>query len=247
MCLVSVAFNAHPDYPLILIGNRDEYHARPSAAADWWDDPADVLGGRDLEAGGTWLAVSRQGRVGVVTNRPDLPAPDEQALSRGNLVLDGVAHTNSQTLEHLPEKHHRYGGCSLVLASAHDLTLYTGGNGTGFEAGMHKPGIIGLSNTAVTQPWPKVDWLTGELHRLVSAGKPESAELMRLLSREEAVPESASHGVPATPFVLGEAYGTRCSTLVMLNQSGNCLFQERRYGPNGRLIGAAEFSFETRG
>ena len=67
MCLVSVAFNAHPDYPLILIGNRDEYHARPSAAADWWDDPADVLGGRDLEAGGTWLAVNRQGRVGVVT------------------------------------------------------------------------------------------------------------------------------------------------------------------------------------
>ena len=76
MCLLSLAWQAHADYPLVFVGNRDEYHARPTAAADWWADAPDILGGRDLEAGGSWLGVSKQGRFAVVTNRPDLPAPE---------------------------------------------------------------------------------------------------------------------------------------------------------------------------
>ena len=78
MCLLSLAWQAHPDYPLIFVGNRDEYHARPTAAADWWQDRPDILGGRDLQAGGTWLAINRKGDFGVVTNRPDLPAPERE-------------------------------------------------------------------------------------------------------------------------------------------------------------------------
>ena len=73
MCLIAVAWKAHPRYPLILLGNRDEFHARPSVAADWWPEAPDVFGGRDLKAGGSWLGVSRGGRIAVVTNNPLRP------------------------------------------------------------------------------------------------------------------------------------------------------------------------------
>jgi len=91
MCLVSIAIGVSADYPLVLLGNRDEYHVRPAAAAAWWDDLPHILGGRDLLAGGSWLAASNNAHLAVVTNRPDLPPPDTAALSRGDLVIGALS------------------------------------------------------------------------------------------------------------------------------------------------------------
>ena len=91
MCLLSVAWQSSSDFPFIFAGNRDEYHARSSAAAGWWDDQPAILGGRDLVAGGSWLGINKKGRVAVVTNRPDLQAPEQDALSRGELVSGWLA------------------------------------------------------------------------------------------------------------------------------------------------------------
>jgi uncharacterized protein with NRDE domain len=246
MCLLSLAFNAHPDFPLVFVGNRDEYHARPTAPADWWDDAPDILGGRDLQAGGTWLAINKAGRLGVVTNRPDLPAPEQDSSSRGELITGWLNH--STVINKLPEQHSRYGGFSLLLTEPGALQLISGGNGAP-KLLTHSLGneIIGLSNTAPDQPWPKLTWLNQQvaahLHKL-AAGKPDTEHLMALLTRTDPVPQTAVHGVPATPFVTGQQYGTRCSTVVTISRQGECRFIERRFGPGGTQAGESTYSFK---
>jgi uncharacterized protein with NRDE domain len=243
MCLLSLAFNAHPDFPLVFVGNRDEYHARPTAAAGWWEDADNILGGRDLEAGGTWLAISKTGRFGVVTNRPDLPAPEQHGLSRGELVTGWLDHTD--TLTRLTEQHMHYGGFSLLLVEQNSLHLVTGGNGAGkLTTDAPGNGVTGLSNTAPGQPWPKLTWLNQQLATHLSEGEPNPEFLLSLLARTEPVPGSASHGVPATPFVAGEQYGTRCSTVITISRHGECDFVERSFGPGGTEAGESAYSFK---
>jgi uncharacterized protein with NRDE domain len=240
MCLLSAAYKAHPDFPLVFVGNRDEYHARPAQAADWW--PENILGGRDLEAGGTWLAVNRGGRLGVVTNRPDLPAPAEGARSRGELIPEWLA--GNDVAGQLIDNHHAYGGFSLMLIDSEVLNLITGGNGAGkLLRTTSGHGIHGLSNTSVDQPWPKLTWLNEQLRSHLAAGAPDREFLLGLLTRTEPVPNAASHGVPATPFIAGDTYGTRCSTVITVDKGRECVFWEQRFGPGGKPTGDSEFTF----
>lgn len=245
MCLLSLAFNQHPDYPLVFIGNRDEYHARETAAADWWttETSASILAGRDLQAGGTWLGINRSGRFSVVTNRPDLPPPEQNARSRGDLNTTWLS--EHELLPELEETHADYGGFSLLLVDQR-LRILTGGFGTGrLTSESLDQGVTGLSNTALDQPWPKLTWLNAELERVLSEGEPETEQLMSLLGRTDPVSEAASDDVPATPFVLGEAYGTRCSTVVTMRADGLCRFTERRFGPGGKSRGESAFEFQA--
>jgi uncharacterized protein with NRDE domain len=242
VCLLSLAYKAHPDFPLVFAGNRDEYHARESAPATWWPDEHNVLGGRDLVAGGTWLGITRSGRFGVVTNRPDLPPPDDGPLSRGELVTGWL--TDTDTINKLPAQHTRYGGFSLLLADDQSLQLVSGGNASGAMISRRmESGVTGLSNTTPDQPWPKLQWLNQQLTNQLAEGKPDVERLMSLLTRTEPVPDSASKGVPATPFVVGEEYGTRCSTVITISVRGECEFLERRFGPGGKPDGESACSF----
>jgi len=243
MCLLSIAFNAHPDYPLVFIGNRDEYHARKSAAADWWPTEKQILGGRDLQAGGTWLGINKGGHLGVVTNRPDLPPPEQGPRSRGELATRWL--NNKELLPDLEQTHSTYGGFSLLLTDQSQLTILSGGHGAGaLRTSSIAQGITGLSNTATDQPWPKLDWLNAQLEQTLSDGAVGIETLMALLTRTDPVPGAASHGVPATPFVLGDSYGTRCSTVVLIRKDGHCQFTERRFGPGGAAAGESRFEFD---
>jgi uncharacterized protein with NRDE domain len=254
MCLLSVAWQSGHDYPFIFAGNRDEYHARASAAADWWHDAPDVLGGRDLVAGGSWLGLNRDGRFAVVTNRPDLPAPDQGALSRGDLVSTWLTRqetiTESDSVAQLAESSSRYGGFSLLLGNAQPghaerLRQISGGNGLdGLLCVTLPPGISGLSNTAPDAPWPKLQWLNQELTRLTRTTKPDPEMIFGLLQRQAAVPDTDQTGVPVTPFISGSVYGTRCCTVIMVNHDGHCQFIERRFGPEGRATGESVFEFD---
>ena len=116
MCLIVLAIGQHPEYPLVLAANRDEFHARPTADADWWDDRPDVLGGRDLQAGGTWLAVSRTGRLATVTNFRDAKLPHSGPRSRGHLVTDFLeSHARPDDyLDSVDED--AYAGFNLIVA-----------------------------------------------------------------------------------------------------------------------------------
>jgi uncharacterized protein with NRDE domain len=244
MCLLSLAWQAHPDYPLVFLGNRDEYHARPTAPADWWQEFPNILGGRDLEAGGSWLGVNRQGRFAVVTNRPDLPAPEENPHSRGELVTAWLGdETNISAIDLLSERASSYGGFSLLLADRSGLTRLSGGHGVDeLETKQLEPGVSGLSNTAPDDPWPKLTWLNAELEQLVAAGEPDHATLMELLLGTKSI--GGGSGVASTPFVLGERYGTRSSSVITVTRAGECHFTERRFGPLGKPAGESAYFFK---
>jgi uncharacterized protein with NRDE domain len=250
MCLLSVAWQSSVELPVIFAGNRDEYHARSSAAAGWWDDQPAILGGRDLVAGGSWLGINKNGRVAVVTNRPDLQAPEQDALSRGELVSGWLASPGATNIiPQLPEHHQRYGGFSLLLGQINPklpLTMeqLSGGNGIPtLQRQAVQPGISGLSNTAIESPWPKLSWLNRELEQLVAEGEATTEQLFALLRRDTPVSDAHTGWVSTRPFIAGSDYGTRCSTVVIVDQHGLCRFIERRFGPDGVELGESAFEF----
>jgi len=246
MCLVAIAWQAHPGYPLVVLGNRDEYHARPAAGADWWPDHPDVLGGRDLQAGGSWLAVHRSGRVAVVTNYPGRPAPSASAPSRGGLVQEFLAGPGDvgEFFRTLAGRAGHYAGFSLLAAGPGAAALFAAADRRRGEPAL-AAGIHALSNSPLDAPWPKVDWLARNLHALLDAGaEPASAPLLDLLMHRGPVGDAAGlPGVATRPFVVGDDYGTRASTVVMVSRDGELRFSERRYGPSGLPAGESHFAF----
>ncbi len=251
MCLVAIAWQAHPRYPLIVLGNRDEFHQRPTVAADWWPEAPDVFGGRDLEAGGSWLGISRGGRLAVVTNNPLRPPSAEQRLSRGSLVrgwLTGSASTGD-FLDGVAAAEARYAGFGLVVG-----TLTGGVEGFVTPAGtlgarwQILPGITLLSNSPREAPWPKVGWLENALAAYLRRPMPEAGpdvdEMLALVARRMPVAEPEDDTpmgrARVTPFVTGAEYGTRAATLILADHQGGWRCIERRFGPGGIPAGESQ-------
>jgi uncharacterized protein with NRDE domain len=249
MCLVAIAWQVHPRYPLIVLGNRDEQHARPAAGADWWHDAPDILGGRDLKAGGSWLAVHRSGRVAVVTNYPGRPAPAGDAPSRGNLVREFVAAGGdvANFFSTLGAHEARYAGFSLLAATPLAAGLFAAGGETANLPALD-PGVHALSNSPLDDPWPKVGWLTRRLGALLGTpGEPTTSDLLDLLMHRGPVADDTGlPSVASRPFVVGDDYGTRASTVVLVHRDGQVRFSERRHGPGGSPAGESHFAFEIR-
>lgn len=252
MCLLVLAWNAHPRYRLVVAANRDEYHDRAAAPLSRWPAPADLLAGRDLRAGGTWMGVDRRRRFGIVTNFRDLVRAPPEAPSRGDLIpryLGGAA-APGDYLAALESEAGGYGGFNLLLADGE--SLWYASNRTAPFARQLAPGIHGLSNERLDTPWPKLrrvrrgfeEWLQG-------GGDAESGELFALLAdRTHATDEE---GLPSTgispewerilsaPFVLHHRYGTRCSTVLAIEPSGGCYLAERRFDPSGARTGETAY------
>jgi uncharacterized protein with NRDE domain len=247
MCLIAVARNAHPRFPLILLGNRDEFHARPSVAASWWPEHPAVFGGRDLKAGGSWLGVSRGGRLAVVTNNPLRPPAPDRDLSRGALVRDWLTATpaTGPFLDAVARDEARYAGFSLIVG-----TLADGLEGFAVPAGdlgarwRLPDGITALSNSPRETPWPKVGWLQRALENYLGRPELETEELLALLSRRMPVAEpeedSPQANARVTPFVTGTDYGTRAATLILADTRGGWHCIERRFGPGGVPAGESQ-------
>ncbi|QNP41667.1 NRDE family protein [Lysobacter solisilvae (ex Woo and Kim 2020)] len=254
MCLIAVAWQDHPRYALALIANRDEFHARPATAAGI--DPAapDVYGGRDVEAGGGWLQVSTRGRLAAVTNVRVGRNPEARPRSRGALVRDyvrgdaGAAAYMAQVAP-IAQEHGRYNllawdGDALMFASNHPQTV-----SAPVAAGIHA-----MSNGAFDAPWPKAGHATRALRAWLEApaslrdGDVDRAALEPLfvaLADTQPAPDAAlpDTGVGlemerwlSPPFVRGERYGTRCSTVVLV-EAAAIVFAERRFGADGRPQG----------
>ncbi len=172
MCLLVVGWNSHPDYRLVIAGNRDEFHERPAAALGWWNDGPPVLAGRDLKASGTWLGLARDGRFGIVTNFRDVDPPPAGAPSRGELVpryLRGPL-TADRYLADLEGTAQSYGGFNLLLGGPQSL-LYFSNRGDAPPRAL-APGVYGLSNQWLDTPWPK---LTRTRARFTGAARPGPA------------------------------------------------------------------------
>lgn len=256
MCLVLVAWNVHPRYPLVIAANRDEDHARPAAPAGWWEDAPDVLGGRDLVGGGSWLSVRRDGRYALVLNQPARPPALAGSASRGHLVREWVmadAVAAPGYLQRVGERAAGYAGFTLVVGSA----IGSGGP-EGFvtpagPTGAHwrfAEGLTALSNSAREEPLPKALWLEDQARTLLAdAGDP--LQLFAVLARREPVVATPAAGpggrLRTTPFLVGERYGTRASTVVAVAADGHCRFVERRFRAGGEPGGETAVEFDLEG
>ena len=252
MCLLVVAWRSHPRYRLVVAGNRDEFHERPSAPLGWWPDSTGILAGRDLRGGGTWLGVSRRGRFGLVTNFRDANGAPPDAPSRGRFVPDflrGDAAAASFLAELRPTAA-RYAGFNLLLADATGLHYYSN---VGDEAPRElPPGIYGLSNHRLDEPWPKLVRTRESFAAALGATDPDPAGLADLLADRTPAPADVppDRGLPpdleralSAPFVQHAHYGTRCSTVVLARHDGRTLVQERRFDAAGALSGVTRIEF----
>jgi len=251
MCLIALSVGQHPDYPLILAANRDEFHARPTKEAHWWPDKPDVVGGRDLQAGGTWLAVHRNGRFATVTNYRDAMASKPGHRSRGHLVtgfLDGTL-SPADYLATIEED--RYAGFNLIVGTHNDVAYLSNREDGTRQLG---PGTYGLSNALLDGPWHKVESSKKKLRDLLASNAANETSLMRLMNDRSKAPVSEvrtdqlkfdkAHAITA-PFIVMPDYGTRCTTVVMADTGGNWRFIERRFDPAGQKTGESKFSFSA--
>ena len=240
MCIVSIAWQAHPDWQLIALGNRDEMHARPSAAAKHWADAPHVIAGRDEVAGGTWMGVSTEGRFGVITNVADFGNPDPTKASRGDLLRDFLSGSDSGQSDNAD-----YNPYNLFTASAGEAAIKT--NRPEHWEQIAEPGIYGLSNGTLDNPWPKSGALNERLRNWL-AGKADQPEQMLDWLRDENGFSENSVNMEREPhhsplFIRNPVYGTRCSTLVAVDQQGQGLFVERRFTSGGEPEGESFFDF----
>jgi uncharacterized protein with NRDE domain len=253
MCLLVVAWMSHPRYRLVIAGNRDEFHDRPAAALGWWNDGPGILAGRDLRAGGTWLGLSRSGRIGCLTNFRDAETgPPVGAPSRGALVTDYLR-SGDDPASHLDQLHgtaSRYAGFNLLLGDR--ATLYYYSNVGGGESRALAPGIYGLSNHRLDEPWPKLVRTRERVAAVLATDAPAADALFVVLGDHS----QDYHGIrpggelPAdlesaltAPFVRHPLYGTRSSTVVLVAHDGRSVVHERRWDAGGTQTGATRIEF----
>jgi uncharacterized protein with NRDE domain len=246
MCLVAVAWRAHERFPLVIAGNRDEFHDRASAPADWWQEHSQVFGGRDLVAGGSWLAMSRTGRIAVVINDPRRPPAPERTASRGHLVRDFVAgdRPSGRFLDAVAVAEARYAGFCLIVGTPVQLRGFVTSRAGTPHRWTLRPGVAAFSNGPLDDPWPKARHLETAVADVMKSGAVAESALFELLEQREPVAgDPAAGAVRRTPFVLGTRYGTRASTVVMIDEARQCRFVERRFDAQGRLTGESRVEF----
>ncbi len=251
MCLVVFAWQAHPKYRLILAGNRDESHRRPTQDAQWWPDNDSFLAGRDLQAGGTWLAVSRSGRFATVTNFREGQTSIAGRKSRGALVTDFVADSSSTEEYESSIAKDEYAGFSLLLSDGESMSYLS--NRDELEAKLD-PGIYGLSNASLDTPWSKVIRAKAGLDSLIDSDSVDEIELLRLLADRTpaAADEIEAEYLPfeiapalTAPFIIAPDYGTRSSSTVLWGKDDVIEFCERRFDPSGKTAGESRFRFQV--
>ncbi|HUF72500.1 MAG TPA: NRDE family protein [Gammaproteobacteria bacterium] len=238
MCIVAIAHLASDRYPLIVAANRDERHDRPSAAADWWGGPGSLLAGRDLAAGGTWLGVTSTGRFAAVTNvfEGGTVAPPK---SRGALVTGFLRgkETPSEFAAACEDEGSLYGPFNLVLRSGDALYFVSNRNSsTALGVGIHV-----FSNNAPGLQWSKVGALADAIDGVADRDDPAEFLIGRLSGPKARGPlERAADSL----FVVGETFGTRCTTVLTVDSDGRAAFVEQRFGPGGDASGRSEFTFD---
>ena len=255
MCLIAFAWNAHPDFRFVVGANRDEWHDRPAAPATWWNDHPQILAGRDMKAGGTWMGVTRGGRFAAVTNFRDPADKKSTARSRGELVTAFLLsdETPEAFLSATKRRAHEYNGFNLVVGDGTSLA-YFGSHTGGIE--ILEPGVYALSNHTLNEPWPKVTIAKSALDAILRAEMAEEARLLAIydvLSDGSVAPDLAlpdtgvgieRERVLSSALIVTPEYGTRASTILSVANSGSVWFEERTRANDGAVSHVAKFDFE---
>jgi len=255
MCLLIFAHRVTPGYPLVVAANRDEFHARPTAPSVFWRDHPDILAGRDLEKGGTWMGVTRTGRFAAVTNYRDPAGTVAAPRSRGELPLQflaGAARAEAY-LETLTARAGDYAGFNLLVGDRDELWYFSNSAATGPR--RLAPGIYGLSNASLDTPWPKVALGKARLRALLDTGGVTHPSLAAVVAdRDVADPESlgelglngAMDPLLSAQFIVTETYGTRSSTTLWTDDGDRVHWREQCFDNRGVPASEQEEAFSLR-
>jgi uncharacterized protein with NRDE domain len=253
MCLILLAINSHPDYKLIIAGNRDEFYDRPTSPAAFWEEAPHLLAGKDLSAGGTWFGVTKSGRLAGISNYRDPISIKTNAPSRGRLVSDFLLSSASPRsyLENVIKDGNQYNGFNLIVGRKDELFWYSNRIN-----GLKKlsPGIYGLSNHLLDTPWPKVVKGKSGITRLISETTiPEPDEFFKMLSDsapadDRDLPDTSvgleQERMLSSVFISSHYYGTRSSTLLFIQNSDLVTFMEKTFNGDPTHASTVRYDFQ---
>ena len=252
MCILFLAVQQHPEYPLVIAANRDEFFDRETRVSSFWADQENMLAGRDMRAGGTWMGVTRNGRIAALTNIRDPQRIDPDAQSRGKLVTDFLISDvdDSEYTTQLKETKTAFNGYNLLFGEWHSLRVY---NNHLDRVDTLEKGFHGLSNAFINSPWPKINRGVNNLQQCIKDSQTLSTETLFALLQDttQAAPELLPDtGVPmeweqrlSSIFIPGQDYGTRCSTLLFINKDKQVEWHERTYNNQGETTDQQSFQF----
>lgn len=252
MCILLLSLRQHRRYPLVVAANREEDYARPARAADFWDDAPELLAGRDLSAGGTWLGITRAGRFAAITNFRDPPSKRAGRPSRGHLVSAFLLgeDTPAAYLAGVADRADRYNGFSLIVGAGEDWLYFSNREGQVRRLG---PGLYGLSNHLLDTPWPKVKRGKQALAALLTTGGELETQALfamladRTVAADAELPDTGfgleRERALSAQFVTMGTYGTRCSTAVLVDHDGNVDFSERSFAGDPERYTSATHRF----
>lgn len=247
MCLILFAYQSHAAYPLVIAANRDEQFSRPTRNAQFWPEHPTVLAGKDLQAGGLWLGITRSGRFAALTNYRD-PSAKTGNLSRGLIGKDFLLGEEpaGEFLNKLSKNSKQYSGFNLLLGDHQSLYYYSNRDEMNHGQGQKlKPGIYGLSNHLLNTPWPKVTRGKQLLKKHLETSTESNFNLERLISflqdrtlpTDDLLPDTgigiAYERILSPLFIQAPFYGTRSSSAITLSKQGEVKFHEQRYGEMG--------------
>lgn len=253
MCLLIFAHQASDEHPLIIAANRDEFHARPTRPANLWDDHPRLLAGKDMEQGGTWMGITRDGRFAAITNYRD---PDQgnngtapPPRSRGELPLNFLIANSSpeQYMAALQTEADQYAGFNLLVGDAESLWYYA--NSDAAQPRKLSPGVYGLSNASLDTPWPKVELGKARLNSLMASGTLDHDALATLVSDTRTAPAEALETlgiegemaqVLSSQFIITPGYGTRSTTTLRTERDGTIHWREQAFDSAGVQTGVSE-------
>jgi uncharacterized protein with NRDE domain len=252
MCLILFSYRTHPRYSLVLAANRDEFFARPTEPAGFWADTPAILAGRDRQAGGTWMGVHRDGRWAAVTNFRNGARPPPGARSRGDLVAEYLrGKQNAKTYaDAILHRQNEFGGFNLLVGNSQGIVFVSSQLPEFLSLG---PGLYGLSNHLLDSPWPKVERGKRGLRNLIQALPEMPAEaLLELLADRQMADESSLPHTGVNPewertlsaaFISAPGYGTRASSVLLMDEAGAVHFRERSFAEQGALLDDRRFDF----
>ncbi len=241
MCILFLALNKHPNYPVIICANRDEFHQRPTKSMHWWPKEK-ILAGQDLQAGGTWLGLTKQGRFAALTNYRKLPSTSQnQTKSRGHIVTQALQQNNQELITSLSKTNHDYQPFNLIYGDLTNLYCYQSMTNSHqrLTAGVHS-----LSNGALDDIWPKMAQGQQALSQTIEQSKTLAVEsLFSIMSNaNQAHPDTLPKtGVPldweqklSAIFISSPEYGTRNTSIITLDMNGKTEVTERNYHISGQ-------------
>jgi len=249
MCLILFSYKSHPEYPLVVAANRDEFYDRPTQPLSYWNRNTNILAGQDLECKGTWLGVTLNGRFAAITNYREPHKNIDHAPSRGLLVSEFLSGTQNpeQYLADVQRRADQYHGFNLLIGDRATLYYYSN-RGDGIV--KLDPGVYGLSNHLMNTPWPKVEkgrrMFQTLLEKLEAESESESESMTssdnllkvlngRTLPPDQLLPDTGVgmewERILSPIFISSENYGTRSSSVIWVEYSGKVTFLERVYDP----------------